>query len=98
MSASLDRSWKLLFALQGHVIDGVLLTELAQAVGQSAPTTLRDLEALAANGIVARIPGMDKRWHLTPRLVQVAVAHQAEIGRAEQRLEDIVNRYSRTNQ
>ncbi|MBN8637943.1 MAG: hypothetical protein J0M07_21670 [Anaerolineae bacterium] len=93
--ANLARSWAVIEALAGHSAEGLRLAQGADAVRQSAPTTLRDLQALESLGRAERIPGKDERWRLSPRIVQLAIAHHNEVAREEQRLSDFKNRYSR---
>ncbi len=95
VSASVGRSFRLVDALAGYVFDGRSLKELADAVEQSPSTTLRDLQALSEVGIAERIPGRDRYWRLGPRLIRVAQAHQHEMTRMQQRLDEVVQRYSR---
>lgn len=94
--AGLARAKAVIETLAGHNYDGLRNQQVAEAVRQSASTTLRDLQALEHLGWAERIPGKDERWRLAPRLIQLAIAHQAEVGREEQRLSDFTNRYSRT--
>lgn len=94
--ANLVRAKAVIEALAGHNFDGLRNQQVAEAVQQSAPTTLRDLQALEAIGWAERIPGKDERWRLSPRLIQLAVAHRAETERVAQRVDDFTNRYSRS--
>jgi DNA-binding IclR family transcriptional regulator len=96
MSAPVARAFGCVWALQGQSFQGLRLKAIAQAVGQSEPTTLRDLNTLAEIGVVERIPGREEFWRLSPRLVQVAIAHAAEVARHQQTLSDFTQRYSRT--
>lgn len=89
------RAFAVVFALQGHAFHGLRLKQLADATGESVTTTLRTLEVLADEGIVERIPGRDEYWRLTPRLVQVAVAHQNELVHLRARLAELDQRYTR---
>ena len=60
------------------------------------PRTLpRDLELLAAEGVAERIPGTEECWRLTPKLIQLARAHDDELRRVRQRVDDIDQRYTR---
>lgn len=95
MSAPVSRAFACVWALQGQSFNGLRLKAIAEAVRQSEPTTLRDLNTLAEAGVVERIPGREECWRLSPRLVQVAIAHSAEIARHQQALSDFKNRYSR---
>jgi DNA-binding IclR family transcriptional regulator len=93
--AMLARSWAVIEALAGHSFEGLRLAQIATAVQQSPSTTLRDLQALESLGRTERIPGKDERWRLSPRLVQLALAHQHELAHLTQRVDDFANRYSR---
>lgn len=93
--ANLARSWSVIEALAGHSYEGLRLTQVAGAVQQPLPTTLRDLQALESLGRVERIPGKDGCWRLSPRVIQLAIAHQHELARLSQRVVDFTNRYSR---
>lgn len=95
MSAQIRRAFDLVFALQGHVMHGLSNVQLAQMVRQSEATTIRDLQMLAELGLVERVPGQEKRWHLTPRLCQLSLAMQHEFAREQQRVDDTINRYTR---
>lgn len=89
------RATHVLLALAGHNLNGLPNSAVASAIGSSDATTLRTLERLAEAGLVERVPGEEKRWHMTPMLVQIAVAHHAEVAREERRLSDFTQRYSR---
>ena len=90
------RALRLIFALQGHTFEGLRLKQLADGIHGTPSTTLRDLELLADEGIAERIPGRDEYWRLSPRLVQLARAHELELARLRQRLDETEQRYSRT--
>lgn len=90
------RALKLLFLLQGHTFEGLRLKPLADALQATPSTVLRDLEVLASEGIAERIPGRDEYWRLSPRIVQLARAHEQELLRLRQRLDETEQRYSRT--
>lgn len=93
--APVRRALRLIFALQGQAFDGVRLKQLSDAVGASPSTTLRLLEVLADEGVVERIPTRDEYWRLSPRMVQIAIAHADDMRRLQQRIDDINNRYTR---
>lgn len=88
------RAIALVFALQGHSFEGLRLKQLAQMVGQAEPKTLRDLEVLASEGIAERMATKPEFWRLTPRLVQIAIAHQDEVARLRQRTHDFEQTYA----
>ncbi|MGB5908743.1 hypothetical protein FEO91_08315 [Stenotrophomonas maltophilia] len=89
------RVLRLIFALQGHAFDGLRLKQLADSIKATPSTVLRDLEVLADEGIAERIAGRDEYWRLSPRLIQLARAHEQELARVRQRLEETEQRYSR---
>ncbi len=87
--------FRLVFALAGRSIKGLALAQIAALVEASGPTTLRALQRLHAQGLAEPMPDARGAWRLTPRLVQVALRHQAEIDTACQALADHQQRYSR---
>lgn len=92
---SARRVVRLLFVLQGHVMEGLYLSQIAEKLGTSLTNVLRDLEMLADEGIAERIPGRDKYWRLTPTIVQISRATGEEFARLHQRIEEFEQRYSR---
>lgn len=87
---------RLLFALAGHSRTGLRLKPIADGIGESPSTTLRNLQRLAEDGLVERSPFDQDNWRLSPRIVQIALAHQAEVAHEERQLDDFKNRYSRS--
>ena len=87
---------RLLFALAGHSRTGLRLKPIADGIGESPSTTLRNLQRMAEDGLVERSPFDQDNWRLSPRIVQIALAHQAEVAREERQLDDFKNRYSRS--
>lgn len=86
---------RLLFGLAGHSYRGLRLQQIADGIGESAATTLRNLQSMEADGLVERTPLDDKCWRLAPRVVQVSIAHSHEVLREEQALQEFKQRYSR---
>lgn len=95
VTAAVARTLAVIEALAGHSFDGRRLKDVMDAVRQSGPTTLKDLQALESLGYAQRIPGRDDRWRLAPRLVRLAHAHQAEMARLRQRVDDTDHNYTR---
>lgn len=87
---------RLLFTLAGRSRNGLRLKPIADVIGESPSTTLRNLQRLAEDGLVERSPYDQDNWRLSPRIVQIALAHLAEVTREEQQLNDFKNRYSRS--
>ena len=87
---------RLLFGLAGHSRNGLRLKVIADGIGESPSTTLRNLQRMEEDGLVERSPQDQDNWRLSPRIVQIALAHTDEVAREEQALTDFRNRYSRT--
>jgi len=87
---------RLLFGLAGHSKNGLRLQQIADSIAESPSTTLRNLQKLETDGLVEQNPRLQGHWRLSPRTVQIAIAHANEVGREERELEDFKNRYSRT--
>lgn len=94
--APLARAKAVIETLVGHNFNGLRNQQVANAIHASASTTFRTLEALEAIGWAERVPGRDDRWRLSPRLIQLAIAHQHETARLTQQVDDFINRYSRS--
>lgn len=93
VSAPVSRALAVIEAIAGFTADGRRLRDVADVVRQSAPTTLRDLQTLESLGIAQRIPGREDCWRLTPRLVRIAIAHQHELARLQQKLDELERNY-----
>lgn len=96
VQSAVRRAFAIVFALQGQSFDGLRLATIAQAVRSSQPTTLRTLEVLADEGLAERIPGREEFWRLSPRLIQIAIAHQNEAQRLHRRVDEFNKNYTRT--
>ena len=86
---------RLIYGLAGHSYRGLRLQQIADGIGESPSTTLRNLERMAEDGLVEKTPHDDKAWRLSPRLVQIASAHAQEVLREERQLDEFKQRYSR---
>lgn len=86
---------RLLFGLAGHSYRGLRLQQIADGIGESPSTTLRNLQRAAEDGLVEQHPHDEKAWRLSPRLVQVAHAHAQEVLSEERRLDEFKQRYTR---
>ncbi len=92
---SARRALRVPFILQGHVMDGLRLKQIAEALNTSLPNAHRDMEMLAEEGIAERIPGREDCWRLTPRIVQVSAATGLEFAQEHERIAEFQQRYSR---
>lgn len=95
MSQDISIHARILFALAGHSYNGLRLTQIAEGIGESAPTTLRALQRAQQDGLVELAPLSDKCWRLSPRIVQIALQHSTAILREEEKLNEFRARYSR---
>lgn len=89
-----QRLLKLLQVLAGHEVTGLLPGDIARAQECNASLVTRDLANLAIAGYAEQLPDTG-RWRLGPALVQIALKHMTALERAEQRLAETRNRYSR---
>lgn len=87
---------RLLFGMSGHSKKGLRLQQIADGIGESPSTTLRNLQKLEADGLAERVPQIEGHWRLSPRIVQIALAHTDEVMREERELAEFTQRYSRT--
>jgi DNA-binding IclR family transcriptional regulator len=92
---SARRTIRILWILQGHVMNGLRLKQIADALHTSQPNALRDLEVMREEGVTERIPGREDCWRLTPKLIQTAVATSNEFARLRERMTEFEQRYSR---
>lgn len=95
-STAQQRILKLLVALAGNEFTGLLPSELARGLKTSASNVTRDLHNLKTAGLAEEVPEANGRWRLGPKLVQIAVAHLNCRDRAQNRLTELNQRYSRT--
>lgn len=92
---SARRALRAIWILQGHTLEGLRLTQIAEGLKTSLPNALRDMGVLAEEGIAERIPGREEHWRLTPRIVQVSRATGEEFARARGKIDEFEQRYSR---
>lgn len=92
---SARRALRAIWILQGHTLDGLRLTAIAEALKTSLPNAYRDMGVLAEEGIAERIPGNEDFWRLTPKIVQVSRATGEEFARMAGKVEEFKQRYSR---
>jgi len=89
-----QRILKVLMALAGHEFSGMAPSELAKAAGTTQQNITRDLDNLKTAGLAE--PLDNGRWRLGPKVIQVAVAFQLHLDRAQGRLNGINQRYTRS--
>lgn len=89
-----QRLLRLLTLLAGNEITGLAPGEIARLQGCSASVVTRDLANLAEAGYAEKVPDTGL-WRLAPQIVQIAVRMQIALGRAEDRLAETVQRFTR---
>lgn len=87
---SVRRALKLLKALRGRTVDGVSVTELAQATGESVPNVSRMLAFMAGEGFVTKLE--TGHYAHSIQLLQMAQAHAEHMARLQDRLAEINRR------
>lgn len=93
-AAGMRRVVRIVNALAGHEVDGVSNAQLAESLRCTPSACLRTLQVLADEGWVEQFPET-KRWRLGPRPVQVALAFTQGLDRAESRVAEVRQRFSR---
>lgn len=91
-----QRILRLVKLLAGNEITGMAPSDIARQQECSASVVTRDLANLREAGFAEQVPDSGGRWRLAPTVVQIAVAHMTALERAETRLTEVRNRYSRT--
>ena len=93
INAAQQRVLKMLQRLAGHEIEGLAPSELATALRTSASNVTRDLANLREAGLAERLE--NDRWRLTPRVVQISLAAATAFSRAQDRLNEVRQRFTR---
>lgn len=94
LSDGQQRLLALIKVLAGNEVHGLAPGEIAKAQTCSPSVVTRDLANLKEAGFAEQIPETG-RWRLGPALVQIALAHAREIDRAERKLAETKQRFSR---
>lgn len=90
-----QRLCKLILLMAGHEIDGVAPGALAKAIKTTPSNITRDLANLKEAGFAEEFkPGL---WRLGPKVVQVAVSFFNQLDSAQARVDEVRQRYTRTN-
>lgn len=96
LATSQQRVLRALVSLAGHEVNGLTTSQLAHATRTSPSNTVRDLANLRAAGLAEEVPGLEGRWRLGPKLIQIALAHLRHVDQSQARLDEVKQRYSRT--
>jgi len=89
-----QRLVKIILLMFSHVVNGLPPSVIAREVGCSASVMTRDLQNLQT-ACIADKDEVTGNWRLTPRLPQQTIKVWADIDRAERRLQEAKNRFTR---
>lgn len=90
-----QRVLSLVKLLAGNEITGMAPGDIARQQDCSPSCVTRDLDNLRTAGFAEQVPETNL-WRLSPLVVQIATRHMTALDRAEQRLAETRNRYSRS--
>jgi len=93
INAAQQRILQMVMRLAGHEIDGLAPSELATALRTKPSNITRDLANLREAGMAEEVA--PNRWRLTPRVVQVSLAAGAAFAKAQDKLDEARQRFSR---
>ena len=91
---SQQRILKTVLAMFGHEVDGIAPGQIAKLVGCTASSTTRDLYNLEKAGLAERIPH-NNNYRISPLLGQKAMMVLDSIDRADRRVREIRQRFTR---
>lgn len=90
-----QRVLRVLVFLGGHEVKGLAPGEIAKSLDISPSQVTHDLANLRIAGLAEQLPDSD-RWRLAPRLPQIALAMLNGMDRAQSKLDEVRQRYTRT--
>jgi len=93
---SQQRLLRTILLLAGNELAGLAPSDLAKALDTGPSNVTRDLANLKEAGLAEQLPETG-RWRLGPKVVQIAVDFQLNLGRSQSRVDEIRQRYTRTN-
>lgn len=88
--SSARRCLKILKLLKGKTLDGLSNTDIAKALGESAPNVCRALAVLEDEGLVHKLES--GKWAHSVGMLQIAVAHARCMDEMERKLREISQR------
>lgn len=95
INAAQQRILSELHVLAGNELHGLSPTELARELKVGASTVTRDLANLKEAGYAEQIQETG-RWRLGPKVVQIGIKFSNALARAESRVSELNQRYTRT--
>ncbi|EIS7587818.1 helix-turn-helix domain-containing protein [Salmonella enterica] len=90
VSSSGSRILRVLKALRGHALNGVSNGELASALGESPANINRALNTLIEEGLALKLE--NGRFAPGVQLLQIAMAHNNEMSRAQGSIDELNQR------
>ena len=90
-----QRILRLLQILAGQEVHGLTPSDIAKAQDCTLSVVTRDLANLRQAGMGEQVPETN-RWRLAPAIVQIALKHSVGLDRAQNTLDEIRNRFSRS--
>ena len=95
ISNSQQRILRVLMHLGGHEVNGLAPGEISKSLNISPANVTHDLANLKHAGMAEQLQETC-RWRLTPRIPQIGVAMLNGISRAESKLAETKQRFTRT--
>lgn len=95
ISDSQQRVIELVMVLAGHEVEGLAPGQIANLAQCTPSQVTRDLANLKHRGWAEQIANTG-RWRLGPQIVQISLRHSQALARAQARLDEVTNRFSRT--
>ncbi len=89
---STQRALRILKALKGRSLQGLSNKALCEATGESAVNVSRACAVLEQEGFLRKLETGD--WAMSFQILQIAVAHEAEMQKASERLAEVRHRVS----
>ncbi len=93
-SAPQQRILKVLLILGGHEVDGLAPQQIADSLNIKPSQVTHDLANLALAGLAEQLLET-KRWRLTPKVPQIAMAMLNNLNQKQRKLSEIEQRYTR---
>lgn len=94
-SESQQKTLAIMIRLAGHEKTGLAPGEIAKATGIPNSNVTRALANLRIAGLAEQVPGMEGRWRLGPKLIQIGLAYTRAIERLRAEVDELEQRYTR---
>lgn len=95
ISKNQQRLLSIQIVLAGHEFNGLAPSEIAKAARTSASNVTHDLANLKEAGLAEQVPGLESRWRLGPKAIQMFRAHTLGMERIQSRVAETHQRYTR---